>query len=265
MFAHLNSSSEGVGAIDWDKFAKMYDGMIRLERASTLKQIAELPITKEDSVADIGCGPGRLSVPIAKIAKSVTSVDAFGQMLKYAKQNAKNEGVKNIKFIQKNWLDEDALNVIGRHDVVIASRSVGLKDIKRLNQIATKYACLICFLPDFLSLRDIHLDLLDGITERPKRPNIRSDRMFGYNVTFNMLYDMGANVNVRIMDDVYEMKFDSLDEAFEHFKFIDEIPAQKEKIYRKNVQKYLMKDGSGYKFHRATKSYVMWWRTDEIT
>ncbi len=111
------------------------------------------------------------------------------------------------------------------------------------------------------------MDLLAGIDERAsKRPPFINEnpRMFGYNVTFNMLYDLGANVNVRIFDTIYEKSFMSKDEAYEFLKFVGEIPKEKEKIYRKNVDKWLVKDKGGVKFYRTTKSYAMWYDVSEV-
>lgn len=170
-FADLTDTNGRVNRIDWDDVADMYNEMVKLERDFTLKQVEILPVTSADSVADIGCGTGRLSVPIARIAKSVTAVDAFAKMLHHCETNAKEAGVKNIKFLKKSWLDDDATEVIGLHDVVIASRSLGLGDIKKLNKIARKFVCLICFLDAEPSLRQIQLDLLEGIAQdAPKTP-----------------------------------------------------------------------------------------------
>ena len=55
----------------WGAVARMYNKMAQLEREYTQNQLDALIITKEDTVLDVGCGPGRLSVPIAGMAKSV--------------------------------------------------------------------------------------------------------------------------------------------------------------------------------------------------
>ena len=93
------------GGVNWDDVANMYNEMTRMEAASTLNLLSNLPITKDDSVLDVGCGPARLSVPLAKLAKSVSALDPFAKMLEYAKKNAKEAGAQNINFIQKDWSD----------------------------------------------------------------------------------------------------------------------------------------------------------------
>ncbi|MCD8213847.1 MAG: class I SAM-dependent methyltransferase [Campylobacter sp.] len=265
-FAPMKQNVGGGSAVNWNEIAAMYDGMTKLERASAYELVAAFPITNQDSVLDIGCGPGRLSVPMAKRAKSVTALDAFANMLGFCKQNAANEGVENINFIQKSWLDDDILQTIGKHDVIVASRSVGLGDLKKLHAAANKFVVITCFLDEFASLREVWLDLLQGIKEPLKSPlnPSKNARMFGYNVTFNLLYDLGANVNVRIFDTIYERDFSSPHEAYEHLKFVGEIPSQKEEIFKSNVDKWLISSDSGVKFYRATKSYALWYDVREI-
>ena len=36
------------------------------------------------------------------------------------------------------------------------------------------------------------------------------------------------------------------------------------KIFRKNVDKWLVKDGGGVKFYRTTKSYAIWYDVSEV-
>lgn len=249
---------------NWDNTAHMYNEMTKMEKNSTAYTLSLLPITKKDSVVDIGCGPGRLSVPLAQMAKRVTSVDAFGKMLEFAKANAKKAGLKNINFIQKSWTDEDALKLIGKHDIAIASRSVGLSDIEKLNKIAKKYAVMICFFKS--SLRQIAQNFLVGVKEQkmPPQPFKQDERMLGYNITFNLLYDMGANPNVRIITDIYEKDFESKAQAYEFFRFLGEIPKDKEKTYKANVDKYVFETKNGFRFEQKAQSYVMWWDTREI-
>ena len=259
----LNAPPDKDGA-NWDNAANMYNEMTKMEQNSAAYALSLLPITRKDSVVDIGCGPGRLSVPLGKMAKRVTSVDAFGKMLEFAKTNAKKAGLDNIKFIQKSWLDEDAIKVIGKHDIAIASRSVGLGDIEKLNQIAKKYAVQMCFFEH--SLRQIAQNFLVGVKEQklPPRPYKQDERMLGYNITFNLLYDMGANPNIRIITDIYEKDFQSRKQAYEFFRFLGKIPKEKEKIYRANVDKYVFETKNGFRFEQKARSYVMWWDTREI-
>ena len=250
------------GGVNWDDYADMYNEMTGMETASTLNLLSILPITKDDSVLDVGCGPARLSVPFAKLAKSVSALDPFAKMLEYAKKNAKEAGAKNINFIQKDWSDEQSLKDLLKHDIVLVSRSVGLFDIKKLCKFANKYVVITSFLMDYPSLKTFWQDFLKGIKDENEVG--LSDRRFGYNFIFNIAYDMGANPNLKIIDTIFERDFASLEEAFSYFRFVGEIAPEKEEIYKENVKSYLTKTKSGFKFKRETKSYIIWWDVREM-
>lgn len=53
-----------------------------------------------DKALDFGCGVGRLSMPLSKMSKSLTSVDVSPGHLKLAKERAVSAEAKNIDFIQ---------------------------------------------------------------------------------------------------------------------------------------------------------------------
>lgn len=251
----------------WGQFSKMYDGMSRLEEKFTQKQVDQMILDPEDTVVDIGCGPGRLTIPIAKKVKSVTAVDVSSNMLEECMKNAKREGVSNIRTIKTNWLERENETKIGMHDIALASRSVGFSDIIRLNNIARKYAFIMCFASG-PSLREIQLDFLKGIeelTQLPKKSEDFNPRIFGYNVNFNILYDLGFDPNVVILDDGFERDYSSREEAYEDLRFVGNIPEKYEEIYRSNVDKYLVeKEDKSFKLIRTTKTYVMWWETKHI-
>ena len=162
--------------------------------------------------------------------------------------------MKNINFIQKDWSDEQSLKSLPKHDIVLASRSVGLFDIKKLCKFAKKYVVMTSFLMDYPSLKTFWQDFLKGIKDENEAG--LSDRRFGYNFIFNIAYDMGANPNLKIIDTIFERDFASLEEAFSYFRFVGEIAPEKEEIYKENVKSYLTKTKSGFKFKRATKSYL---------
>lgn len=247
----------------WDISAESYDGMTKLETAFTRNQVDQFILDPNDSVADIGCGPGRLSVPIARKVKQVTAVDASPKMLEKCIENANREKISNITPKLLNWRSDDAWEKVGKHDVAIAARSVGLSDLGKINKIARKYVFLVNWAGG-PNLREIQLDFLAGITEE-KKPKGRDNRMFGYNILFNILYDLGVNPNVVIVDDGFTRHYPSRHAAYEDLRFVGDIPTKYEEKYRENVDRYLTEDENGAcTFLRKTKTFVMWWKPDEF-
>jgi SAM-dependent methyltransferase len=257
--------------MNWDHEADTYDGMAKLEKQFTLNQVNQMILSPDDSVVDIGCGPGRLSVPIAKRVKRVTSVDASQGMLAKCMENARTEGVTNITPINLDWLEKGAEQKVGIHDVAIASRSVGASDLLKISRIARKYVFLLGW-ANAPSLAEIYHDFLEGIPRngKPHRgPPRRSDdpyaRMFSYNMTFNMVYDLGVNPNVVVVDDGFERDYATREQAYADLSFVGTIPPEFEEQYRSNVDRYVLpKPEGGFKLLRKTKTYVLWWRPEEI-
>ncbi len=59
-------------------------------------------ITSEDNVFDVYCGIGTISLAAAKRAKTVVGIEIVEQAVKNAKENARNNGIKNAQFFADN-------------------------------------------------------------------------------------------------------------------------------------------------------------------
>ena len=56
-----------------------------------------LPISKDFSVLDAGAGMGRISIPLARVARRIVSLDQSYLRMKFLKLRAEKEGLKNIE------------------------------------------------------------------------------------------------------------------------------------------------------------------------
>ncbi|OXS58486.1 methyltransferase family protein [Bacillus sp. V-88] len=62
-----------------------------------------LQLKKEDIVADLGCGNGYLTLPIAnKVETKVQAVDLQQEMLEYLKHRAGEENIDNIVYVKSS-------------------------------------------------------------------------------------------------------------------------------------------------------------------
>ena len=93
-----------------------------------------------ETVLDVGCGVGNLSLKMAAKLKAVYSLDYSPKMLKHLQQNAQDLNITNIHTINSSWYD--SWDEIPNSDIVIASRSMEVKDMKealvKLNNKANK-------------------------------------------------------------------------------------------------------------------------------
>jgi ubiquinone/menaquinone biosynthesis C-methylase UbiE len=52
--------------------------------------------SREESLLDLACGPGRLTIPLAPFFRDVTAVDLEAEMIEQARQDALRHGVTNV-------------------------------------------------------------------------------------------------------------------------------------------------------------------------
>lgn len=165
--------------------------------------VAELGFkAKGASVLDIGCGPGRIAIPLAKAGAKVTGIDISGKVLEYLRANAAAEGV-SIKTIQSSWWDADIdeLDLRKKFDLVIASMTPSVKDPRTFDKMiacSKKY----CFHSAFLrNYRGNFVD--DGVqkiiqAKDKKAENKRADGASPFVFNFMYLYMCGYRPLVRL-------------------------------------------------------------------
>lgn len=83
---------------------------IQVNQAVNSKMVALaiewLAIEKTDRVLDLFCGLGNFSLPIAKLAYQVVGVEGVQEMVDQATNNAKSNGLENVRFYQANLEEE---------------------------------------------------------------------------------------------------------------------------------------------------------------
>ena len=261
------SQQQGKGAdapqhVNWDENADMYNQMAAMEASYTLNQINCFEAGKDDTVLDIGCGPGRITVPMAKRVKKVTSIDTSENMMTYCRQNAQEANVSNVNIRNLDWTKAELGKDLEQHDIVIACRSVGMRDFAKLNAFARKYVVVIAWanadcIPDIID--ELFLGA-DGRGESRHHVIIPRDRRVGYNVMWNTAYDMGFDPNISIVIDGFTKDYASKEEAYADLSRLGKVAEGKERIFQSNVDQYLsLNDQGGITFRRETKSFVMWW------
>lgn len=73
------------------------------------------PDFRINSAIDFGCGVGRLAIPLAKFADSVTAVDVSDSMLEEAKRNCKSRSIGNVKLVKA---DDGLTSLEGRFNFI---------------------------------------------------------------------------------------------------------------------------------------------------
>lgn len=118
---------KGKTSSDWDEKSKDM-------AASTIDSpyvndfISRMNITGDEVILDIGCGPGALSIPLAKRVKEVIAIDFSTQMLAELEAYAAREGVTNIRTFHLSW--EDDWSILPPVNIAVASRSMEVSDVE---------------------------------------------------------------------------------------------------------------------------------------
>ena len=214
---------------DWNKAAPNFGKSARKDDYHT-RLIEKINVSKDDTILDLGCGEGSITIPLAKRAKSVTGVDSAYKMLEILNEKAQKEGIGNIKTIEED-LTNITIDNVGKHDIIVASRSLnGVLDIKEtianINEIADKYVYITLFGPNNWKIEREFYEYIDK--EYFEFP---SHRYF-----FNILIDMGIYPNVENLNIGQERQYESVEEAMESGKWRLEILNDEEK---EELRKYL--------------------------
>jgi len=149
-----------------------------------------LDLTDINSVLDVGCGVGNLSLRLAKSVNEVNSLDYSSVMLEILQENAKEKKIENINIINKSWYD--SWDEVANCDLVIASRSMEVKDMKeallKLNNKANKKVAI--------TYKKGGSFVSEEILEVLQREIIRKP---DYIYLVNILYSLGINASVNFI------------------------------------------------------------------
>lgn len=183
------TSFKAKGKEAWDEKAPSMNK--RVHKSIYNEQFLEkLDLEGINSLLDVGCGVGNLSLRLAEKLDEVYCLDYSSGMLDILKQNAKEKNISNIKTINKSWYDswDDVPNA----DLVIASRSMEVKDMKealtKLNNKANKKV-IISYKKGGSFVSDEILDVMQR--KIIKKPD--------YIYVLNILYQMGINASVNFI------------------------------------------------------------------
>ena len=245
---------------DWDKAAASFHKRNQRDdyQIALLNQIKLKP---NDTVLDIGCGEGSITIPISKKVKSITGLDSSKEMLKLLNKRASDENISNINTVLED-IEEIKYEEIGDYDIVIASRSLnGIIPIKEIlneiNKIANKYVFITLFGPNnWLIEKEFQEYLGNETKEFPS-----------YLYLMHILDDLGICANIERLEIEEYRKYASIEDAMDNGKFridlLNDKEIEKLKIYLKKI---LTKDeNTGEFYNKRDKAdwMLLWWKKEE--
>lgn len=245
---------------DWNKVAPKF-GTYAICGGYHKEFLSKVIINKEDTVLDLGCGNGIITIPIAKEVKSVTAIDLSDKMLEILDKKAKEENINNIKTMKAD-LSKISVKEVGNHDIVIASRSITrVKNIQELiynlNEIANKYV--------FISIYGIN----NWKIEKEFYESIDKDyqEFPTHRYLFNSLLDIGISPNVENLNINHHREYENLDDFFKRRNWnLDELTEdeiKQAKDYLNNILKVNPKNRNLYNETDIMDWVLVWWKVKD--
>jgi 2-polyprenyl-3-methyl-5-hydroxy-6-metoxy-1,4-benzoquinol methylase len=111
---------------------------------SSIRQSISMMVNPEDTVIDIACGTGSLSVELSKHARHVTGIDLSDGMIVIAKRTANKLNICNISF---EVMDAGSLCIFpdGKFDVAVTTMSMhqfdpalAIKVLREMKRVARR-------------------------------------------------------------------------------------------------------------------------------
>ena len=241
----------------WNKRSRRYSESLKHNDRS-MRMISRLDTDPECTVLDIGAGPGTLTIPLARIVKHVTVVEPSSGMLACLRANAADGGLTNITCINRRWEDATPGADLDEYDVVIASYSLAMLDMKaalsKMNRVARRSVYLFTFAGD-----------------RAWDYNELWPRLYGekyraapdYIYLYNILHGMGIHADVEITDTEYKERFSSMDEVVEQWmENFDATTPEAEEVIRSHLSENLVQEDGAFWSKHEMKGAMIYWRKD---
>ncbi len=242
----------------WNLKAKRYDQMENNGDERAEQTVNRMSVDGNTSVVDIGCGPGTVSIPIARIARTLTAIDPSSGMLDSLCAKASTQGLTNIRPINKKWEDTVLGDDLEAHDVVVASYSLAMDDIRaaleKMDAASTRGVCLFWFAGRQAWGRDLLWSNLFGESYVAGPDHI---------YLLNVLHQMGIHPNVEIGKRTHVQLFQGYEDALQHWR--ENFPVltpEQDEIVREHVWTSMRQPDGTFCSRNHIVTAMVWWRKD---
>ena len=245
----------------WDDVAEKFDERNKqtgsYENECYVRNIiSRMSFGKESTILDIGSGPGTLSIPLAKRAKHVTCIDMSKNMLRVLETNMEKEGIRNITTLNMRWEDVVLGKDIERHDIALASRSLGglnLKnDFQKIDQAAGKI-----YISCLAKGNDFDKKAYEAIGKRYE--------FIPHHMLFiNLLYQLGINAEVDLFHCKGGIIHKDFSQAFSYLKWhMRDLGVEEEEMLKKYLSELFAEGDQIFPESRWEWALISWSKGDQ--
>lgn len=247
------TSFKGDGVDFWDTRAQLFERGPDADDY-VAQFVSRLSLSPELSVLDVGCGIGTVTMALARQVRCVTALDWSPRMLEAVARRVAEQQLEHVRTVRLDWPQVQVGRDIELHDVVLASRSLPMGNLRgalqRLDQAALQ-ACYLTWIVDGNALDAAVCRLLG-----------REYHAFpAYTIIYNMLYEMGICAQVDIFRVAEKRVYASLDELVTHLIRAHRVTAQEDTAaLRKLVSQYVSSEDSTVSRTMSTRWALIHWR-----
>lgn len=241
----------------WARNADMYHKMAQLESSYTKRQVEAMRLRSTDRVLDLGCGVGRLSIPMANVVKEVIGLDISGDMLRHAKKFAERTSCQNVRFIKMDFMQPNELSKWEDIDVIVCSRIPFLPILSEISRIAKRKVIALGFAnaPNLMQIRN---EMFYKIAGNPT-DYYQENRQEGYRLYFDAVYEAGYDACIELVADGFCAHYDSKEACLADMSSLGIVNVTDMRQLEKNLAPFCHTTPSGYQFERLTESYLLYW------
>ncbi|PLX48546.1 MAG: class I SAM-dependent methyltransferase [Desulfobulbaceae bacterium] len=192
---------------DWDKRANSFAKRTAGSDFSDLL-LAMIAPPAGTSVLDVGCGPGTMAIPLARLGLTVTAMDFSEQMLAQLSSRAAVANLETITTIHGSWTDDWQELGVGRHDLVLAARSLAVEDLRGALEKMVAWARQEIVIVDRVGPGPFDPELFAALG-RPFEPG--PDFVF----TMNILFQMGVTPRLDYLEFDQQRRYADRQEAMD--------------------------------------------------
>ncbi|MEN8141989.1 MAG: class I SAM-dependent methyltransferase [Thermodesulfobacteriota bacterium] len=246
--SRMKRSCKNKGRKDWDKKAPSFAR--RNMRSSYIKRLLDFIAPEpEDTVLDVGAGPGTLAIPLASRARLVTAIDYSAGMLEELKAEADRQSLTNIVPVHASWEDDwQKIGVAQHHDIAVASRSLSVDDLQGALAKLDKWAFKRVVVTDRVGAGPFDPEIFAAIGRD-------FDPGPDYIITVNMLYSMGINAKVDYIPAEYSDSYPTREEAIDSCLWMleDMNPGERERFEAYMDERLTRQDDGTWRLTRRHK------------
>ncbi|MBR5111534.1 MAG: methyltransferase domain-containing protein [Clostridia bacterium] len=248
----------------WNGGAEQWERRSAQELDFARRQVEALDrITKETTVLDVCCGTGPLTLPLLKKAKHVTAFDFNENMLDFVRKKAAEAGAENLDFLQGNFNTIEPGRDFAPAEIAVTRHSPAQGNILKFSRFATKYCYSLCLCEapkNALPLPGRNGGRWLRSSDESRNTTPRPDgRKYGLNIHFNLLYEAGANPEIRYVTEDRLLTAPTCEELAQNLFPVGSSPALLEYV-KQNAKA----SPEGLAITRRQTMAVMGWDPNEI-